>query len=109
MVKNEEITGKCEVFSCCERFFAEFRRYGVIFRKIFTLNDDGLDGFNHFGCHAPIPGIGVGWQLSKYWEQMLMIDCWKAVSEVVRRPKIYKTAAKIGLENEEQITGICEQ
>ena len=37
--------------------FAEFRRYGVILRMIFTLNDDGLDGFNRFGCHVPGPGI----------------------------------------------------
>eukprot|EP00966_Prymnesium_polylepis_P223760 5177250-Prymnesium_polylepis.1 len=36
-------------------------------RTISTLSDDRLDGFNRFGSHVPGPGIGVGWQLSKYW------------------------------------------
>ena len=58
---NVEITSKCDVITCYECFFVEFSRYGVTFRRISTLSDDRLDGFNRFGCHVPGPGIGVGW------------------------------------------------
>ena len=44
---------------------------------MFTLSDDRLDGFNRFGSHMPGLGIGVGWQLSKYWN-----ICWGLIDSV---------------------------
>ena len=49
----------------------------VFFWRITTLSADRLDGFNHFGCHVPGPGIGVGWQLSKCWNK-----CWELIGSL---------------------------
>ena len=32
----------------------------VMLRRVSTLGDDRLDGFNRFGCHVPGQGVGVG-------------------------------------------------